>query len=212
MGKSLSDLEGSEIGQYTILIGSHSEGRFPEEINFKLYLENYNGERSKNPVIHGKYFSGRCELYTPWFEIDFEEKVNFESKSVDILKEDLGEIIFQKLVDIIPPGGRIMVSYLHHEETKNALQRNIPSPATPIGFLLFQSGCVWFKDWYFPEGGWEGSIKLQGEKPVNEESKEKGLQEIRRKLNAFLERENNRSEEIFKAAKKRTKRILEEIS
>lgn len=212
MGKSLSDLEGTEIGQYNLLIGSHSEGRFPEEVNFKLYLKNYDGERSKNPVIYGKYFSGRGELYTPWFEIDFEEKVNFESESVNVLEEDLGENIFRKIVDIMPPGGRIMVSYLNHKETKNGLQRNIPSPATPIGYLLFRSGCVWFKNWYFPEGGWEGSVKLQGEKPVNEESKEKGLQKTRRKLEAFLEREKNRSGEIFKAAKKRAKKILEEIS
>ncbi|KXB08032.1 hypothetical protein AKJ58_01150 [candidate division MSBL1 archaeon SCGC-AAA385D11] len=79
-----------------------------------------------------------------------------------------------------------MVIYEGHKETERGLQRNIPPPATPIGNLLFQSGCIWFKDWYFTGGYKEGSVKLQGEKTANKEARRKALVEIHQELSDFL--------------------------
>lgn len=73
--EKISDLEGEEVGPLKISVGNQSEGRFPEETNFELYLKNKNGEKSQDPVVRGKYFSGRGKTYTPWIEFDFKENI-----------------------------------------------------------------------------------------------------------------------------------------
>ncbi len=210
MKQTLTDLEDKKINSYTISIGKKTEGRFPEETNFKLYLKNREGKVTEAPVLWGKYFRGRGKTYGPWFEIDFKRKIGFDSHSTELSNEELKKL-FKRIIDLLPPGGRIMVVYAEHKETEDALQKNIPSPATPIGSLLFWAGCVWFKDWYFPEGGREGNVKLQGEKPINEDSKKEGLSKIKKELERFLEREKSRKSSIFAKSKKRAKEILKEV-
>ncbi|NIU83604.1 MAG: DUF1122 domain-containing protein, partial [Candidatus Thorarchaeota archaeon] len=56
--------------------------------------------------------------------------------------------------------------------------------------------------WYFAEGFWEGDVKLQGNKPLNEENRRKNLLEIRKELTEFLKKEKG-EEKLFVEAKKR---------
>ena len=123
----------------------------------------------------------------------------------------MDEKLFKHLSDLLPPSGHIMVVYLNHEETSKGLGRGVPASATPIGYLLWKSGCTWFKDWYFAEGFWEGDVKLQGNKPLNEENRRKDLLEIRRRLTEFLKKEK-RKEKLFLDARKRAEKVLKDLS
>ena len=196
---------------YVFHIDNISRGRFVEETNFELYLKAIDGETSENPVVKGKYFSGRGEFYKPWLEIYYDNRVKFESsKIVDLSERELDENLFKHLSDLLPPNSHIMVIYVNHEETRKGLERGVPAPATPIGYLLWKSGCTWFKDWYFAEGFWEGDVKLQGNKPLNEENRRKNLLEIRKELIEFLKKEKE-EEKLFLDARKRAEDVLEDI-
>ncbi len=170
----ISSIEGKQMNGYVLSIENLSRGRFIEEINFELYLKTITGETSENHVVKGKYFSGRGEFYKPWLEIYYYNLVKFESsKIVDLSERGLDEKLFKHLSNLLPPGSHIMVVYLNHEETRKDLELGVPAPATSIGYLLWKSGCTWFKDWYFAESFWEGDVKLQGNKPINKENRKK---------------------------------------
>jgi len=206
----ISSIEGKKLNGYVLHIDNVSRGRFVEETNFELYLA-IDGETSEHPVVKGKYFSGRGEFYKPWLEIYYDNRVKFESsKIVDLSEEGLDEKLFKHLLDLLPPNSHIMVIYVNHEETRKGLERDFPAPATPIGYLLWKSGCTWFKDWYFAEGFWEGDVKLQGNKPLNEENRRKNLLEIRKELIEFLKKEKA-EEKLFLDARKRAEDVLEDI-
>jgi len=208
--KCLSVLDGKKLDGYMIHVGNVSRGRFIEEINFELYLKAIDGETSENPVVKGKYFSGRGEPYKPWLDIYYYNRVKFKSKRENLSEGGLGEKLFKHLSDLLPPGSHIMVVYVNHEETRKGLERGVPAPATPIGYLLWKSGFTWFKDWYFAEGGLEGDVKLQGNKPMKDEDKQKNLLEIYNLLDEFLKKKKN-EDELFDRARERAKEIIASI-
>jgi len=208
----ISSIEGKQLNGYVLHVDNLSRGRFVEETNFELYLKTVDGEISENPAMKGKYFSGRGEFYKPWLEIYYDNHVRFKSsKIIDLSETGLGEKLFKHLLGLLPLGAHIMVIYLNHEETRKGLEQGVPAPATPIGYLLWKSGCTWFKDWYFAEGFWEGDIKLQGNKPLNEENRRKDLLEIRKELTEFLKKEK-RKEKLFLDARKRAEDLLKDIT
>ena len=207
----LSVLGGKKLDGYILHVDNISSGRFIEETNFELYLKLTDGEISENLVVKGKYFSGRGELYKPWLEIYYEPLVKFKSsKIVDLSDRGLDEKLFKHLSTLLTPGSHIMVVYSNHEDTKKGLERGVPAPATPLGYLLWKSGFTWFKDWYFAEGFWEGDVKLQGNKPVNEENRRRNLLEIHKELTEFLKKEK-RKEKLFLNARKKVEDVLKDI-
>ena len=207
----LSSFKGKKLNGYVLHIDNVSPGRFVEETNFELYLKAHDGETSENPVVRGKYFSGRGEFYRPWLEIYYDNRVEFGSSTVlDLSEGGLDEKLFKHLSNLLPPDSHIMVIYVNHEETRKGLERAFPAPTTPIGYLLWKSGCTWFKDWYFAEGFWEGDVKLQGNKPLDEENRKKNLLEMRKELVAFLEREKA-EEKLLLDARKRAEDVLKDI-
>jgi hypothetical protein len=208
----ISSLKGKRLNDYVIHVDNVSKGRFVEEINFELYLKIIDGQTSENPAVKGKYFLGRGEFYKPWLEIYYDNRVIFKSsKIVDLSEERLDAKLFMHLSDLLPPGSHIMVVYLNHEETRKGLEHGVPALATPLGYLLWKSGCTWFKDWYFAEGFLEGDIKLQGNKPLNEENRRNDLAEISREITEFL-REEKRTEKLFVDARKRAEGVLKDIA
>jgi hypothetical protein len=209
---TISLIEGKRLDGYTLHINNLSPGRFVEEINFELYLKTIDGETSENPLVKGKFFSGRGELYKPWLEIYYYNRVNFKSSQiVDLSERELDEKLFRYLSDLLPPGSHVMVPYIDHEETRKGLEGGVPASATPLGYLLWKSGCTWFKDWYFAEGFREGDIKLQGNKPLNEANRRKDLLEIRKELTEFLEKEKG-EENLFVDARRRAEDVLKGIT
>ena len=145
-------------------------------------------------------------------ETYYENRVIFKSsKIVDLSEEGLDAGLFKHLSDLLPPGSHIMVVYLNHEETRKGLEQGVPAPATPLGYLLWKSGCTWFKDWYFAEGFSEGDIKLQGNKPLNDEYRREDLLEIGRELTEFLMKEK-REDKLFVDARKRAEGVLRDMA
>jgi hypothetical protein len=82
----------------------------------------------------------------------------------DLVVADLG--VLPAIVDWVGRGGAVMVAY-NLDDTERALRHRVPPAATRIGLALLDAGCRWFKDWYFAEGGREGSTKLQGTVPLD---------------------------------------------
>lgn len=101
-----------------------------------------------------------------------------------------------------------MVVYANHEETRKGLERGIPAPATSIRRLLWKSGFTSFEDWYFAEGFWEGDVKLQGNKPLNEDHRKRDLLETRKELVEFLRGE---TEQLFLGARKKAEDTLKVV-
>ncbi|MHB8509433.1 MAG: DUF1122 family protein, partial [Candidatus Dormibacteria bacterium] len=82
------------------------------------------------------------------------------------------EPYLRPLARVVPPGGHWMIEYETEKwrATQGALLAGIPPLATPMGALLHRlDSASSIKDWYFPEGGQEGSRKLQGNRALNHE-------------------------------------------
>jgi len=204
----LFTLENRFVDNFQLKVKALCKGRFVEETNFKIYLKNTKGMLSINPVMHGKYFSGRRKFYRPWIEVYFVGKIKFESYE-ELLSYGTLEKLFKELSKLLPPGGKLMVPYIYHD-TDDALRKGAPPATTEIGYLMWRAGCTWFKDWYFSEGGWEGDVKIQGNKPFDENHWGKNVHEIYKEVKYFLTT-NKANDEILIDCKYRAKLILEDI-
>lgn len=184
------------------------EGRFGNEIKFEIFLDAGDAV-SEQPVAYGIYFAGES-YYRPWLEVHYNETVGIDSMDLSLMEGGLDEKLFKHLSGLLPPASHIMVFYSNHPETEKALTLDVPPPATYIGYLLFQAGCTWFKDWYFPEGFMEGDVKLQGNKSLDQEHRKKALNNLKSELLQFLNK-GKKDSELFLNAEKRGKKVLDFI-
>jgi Uncharacterized conserved protein len=114
------------------------------------------------------YFQGRG-YYPPWIELDYDpwpRGLGLEVK------------LFRVFYDILPDQGRFFISYVRDRDTLNMLQSGFSPVDTPLGLSLLRAGFAWFKNWYFPEGGNEGGLKLQANKVLREEDRRRELEEL----------------------------------
>jgi hypothetical protein len=100
---------------------------------------------------------------------------------------------------LLGAGAALMVAYDAGDETERALRRGAPPVATPLGLALLDAGCRWFKDWYFAEGGREGSAKLQGSMPLDEPHRRRAEQRLQDELQAFLARPGAHADDRHRA-------------
>ena len=214
-------LDGAKINSYTLSLRNVKRGRFVDEKNFNLYLQKAAEtgspkaafDSSLEPVIIGTYFEGRGQYLNPWLEVFYRPVVQFEKARVELQKENLELPLFRALSRLIPPGGRIFVIYdsSYHRLTAQALRRGLPAAATPLGYLLWQSGFGWFKSWYFSEGWKEGSQKLQANKPINREHQQKQAKKLAGELRDFLSKKTVLSADHEKAWLRNAKRLIREL-
>jgi hypothetical protein len=206
----LLKFENRFVDKFQIKIKELTKGRFVEETNFKIYLKNTKGMISSNPVMYGKHFSGRGQFYLPWVEVYFVDTVKFESREETLPYKNL-LLLFKEISSIIPAGGKLMIPYIDHETTDATLRYGAPPVTTEIGYLMWRVGCTWFKDWYFSEGAWEGDVKIQGNKPFNEDHHKKNFYEIYKDVSAFLTRTTETENKLIIGCRNRAKLILDEI-
>ncbi len=133
--------------------------------------------RDGETVGRGTHFHGTRHI-APWLEL--QPTATFDPDRPD------HRALFAALADALAPGGHLMVHYLDDTTTAEAITRDVPPPATPVGFLLWHAGCRWFKDWYFTEGWMEGDQKLQGNLPVDADHRREREAATRETLDAFL--------------------------
>jgi hypothetical protein len=215
----LYNLERKQLNGYLLHLKEITNGRFVEERNFNVYVKDQNGHISKNPVIVGKYFAGRGKWLKPWIDIVYYPALKFllskgHEESVYIPKEGLDFELFAMIAELIPLGGRLMVEYsgIEHRETAEGLRLGIPAAVTPLGYLMWESGFRWFKDWYFPEGGMEGGQKLQANKPTDDKHNRERVEATVKELTEFLnEKKDLIKRDIGKAAKQRALKILNNL-
>jgi hypothetical protein len=108
----------------------------------------------------------------------------------------LGDLaVVDALVRALGPGASLMVSYGGGDPTERALRRRVPPAATPLGRAMLDAGCRWFKDWYFAEGGREGSPKLQGTVPRDEAAERRAAALVAAEQSAYT-RSGARAEDV----------------
>ncbi len=185
-----------------------STGRFADEVNVAISLRCRDAEA---PLLVAKVFYGRPPHYRPWVEcFDIRDALWLGGERI-VFRESAAETaVLTHFSTHLGPGEDLFVEYDYDPETAQALQGNVPPPATRLGFELLRLGYTWFKDWYFPEGLLEGGQKLQAEKPIDAEKERRHRRDILRELSCFIdamEAETDRTE-ILGRALGRARRIL----
>ncbi len=132
-----------------IHVSSLKKGRFIEEVNAILSLNN-------KILLHAKIFKGRGKYYKPWVELFFIER--------DFYGSPFEPELYRKIYEHLSFGGRIFVEYWEDKETLSFLSKGGKPEESRLGKLLLKAGFVGLRDWYIPEGLKEGYYKLQGEK------------------------------------------------
>ncbi|ABP96297.1 MULTISPECIES: DUF1122 family protein [Metallosphaera] len=120
------------------------------------------------PLGKCNYFTGRG-YYPPWIELDYDpwpRQLGLEAE------------LFKFFFDILPDNGRFFITYYKDPRTFNAIIRGFSVADTELGRSLLIAGFTWFKNWYFPEGGNEGGMKIQANKTLSQETRRRQLSEL----------------------------------
>ncbi|BFI76404.1 DUF1122 family protein [Sulfurisphaera ohwakuensis] len=150
-----------KIGKLTIESKDIAQTHIKELKRFTVYVNN-------REVGLAFYFEGRG-YYLPWLEIDY---------SPWLRKEGIEDEFFKFIYNFLPAGGKLFVTYVRDKETREMLLKGYSPVDTPLGFSLLKAGFTWFKDWYYPEGGNEGSPKLQANKPLSKDEEIRQLRQL----------------------------------
>jgi len=191
------------------------KGRFPEEVNHEVYLGL--GETWVR-LLAVKKFNGRPPFYRGWVEIfHILPEVYVKKFRYVYVNSPEEESLVKCLASQLSPGEKMFIEYVYDDETYKALEAGVPPPLTRLGYMLLENGFTWFKNWYFAEGFMEGSPKLQGEKPLDENHRARQLREICGEAEEFLEAAGKRSYEpsregFLANAVERARRIIEKCS
>ncbi len=178
--------QGFVVNGFTVKGEPIKGARFREEYNMRVIV--HNGDRS-DQICCAKIFTGRLPYYRPWVELfDIYGYLHMGETDVEYFNSELEQGILRFFADMLGPGENLFVEYYRDQETRRQLQAGVPAPATRLGALLYERGFTWFKDWYFPEGFLEGEQKLQGEKPLNTEEKNRQNTRLFRELDTFIDR------------------------
>ncbi len=177
----------SSVLQETLQDSPYRVEQTPAE-RFKRYR--FTLYHDSETVGRGTHFSGSRHIQ-PWIEL--QPTVPFTPE------QDEHRELFDALTTVLEPGSHLMVHYLQDDATAETITANVPPPATPLGFLMWQAGIRWYKDWYFTEGWMEGDQKLQGNLPINEETRIEREQEWETRLQAFIDQDTTHQECIDRA-------------
>ncbi|MGQ9573054.1 MAG: DUF1122 family protein [Dehalococcoidia bacterium] len=187
----LGKLQGRALGpaRLVVLLGPRSA---MGATYFRAFLKLADGRLSSEPLLLALHNSGRYPAYN-WIDaIRYENSVTFKGgERLDLAARGLDRRLFRLLGQLIPPGGHLMVEYESEGQrpTERMLALGLPAVATPLGYLLFLSGCgASLRDWYISEGGREGPRKLQGFKPLDDEDARQKAQSMAEQLRQFLAR------------------------
>lgn len=188
-GHPLAAIDGAEVGNGVALRIDLGPKNHVGSDYFRAFLESADLGRTLEPIIFGMQNSGPYPGYN-WVEVThFQGRVPVEGGEVDI-PPGIDQEIVRALTRLAPAGGHVMIEYdsPHRRMTARALALRVPPVATPLGSMMFDAGCIAFRDWYIPEGGREGPRKLQGYIPVDEAHAERRGREMLADLERFLDR------------------------
>lgn len=192
--------------------------RKAEQSFFQVFIIDKHGKESRQPVFEGLYSLGIEPDIDGWIDGHYYENARFEKESINLSEAGLVSELFKKLGRTLKTSWSFMVAYETFGETSRTLQETsqglncgIPPVATPIGYLLFNTGRVKIKDWYFPEGGNEGLPKLEGIGAVDREHAARMRKETAKELKLFLKKGACHDTELEMPAIKRAAEVLKSI-
>jgi hypothetical protein len=220
----LTAIETQKIGPYTIQLRSQPKRR-AGHIDFELFLRTRSGQVSHEPLIKGIYSRGNISWGNQgWIDIHYSDLADFGEKAPDILSDsgNCAEQAFRMMGKALPPGAMIFVSLITdivweveielHRITRESLSirsLGIPPAATPIGRLLFMSGCRNIKSQAFDV---QGSSRLAGEKALDSEIENRFSQLLRSQLLEYLMRpEKTEFLSLEKICRTNTEYILQQL-
>ncbi len=203
-------IKGLKIDSYVIFSDNPARGRFKEESDLNIFIKNKN---FTDNLFHLKFYMGIKPYYHPWIEVTNINKTINLDKKIKYFDSEI-EVFMLKLVsNYISNGEKVYIEYSNDIETSFGLTYNFPPAITRLGNKLFKLDFTWFKDWYFPEGGNEGGQKLQGEKPLDGQSKNRHLKKIKLEINNFLNENNkfDKNNNFYTNAVSRGKNVLRKM-
>jgi len=204
MDKTLKLLHSKKIGPYTTQFQYRPKRRVGH-FDVSLFLKNDDGKLSERPLIKGIYSRGNASQHIQeWFDIHYSDRADFGDRDCAVLSQSgrCAEYVFGMIGEAIEPGGMIIVSLITdivweleselHKVTRECLSLRslgIPPAATPLGRLLFISGCQNIKSQAFDV---QGSSRLAGEKALNLDMNRQFSRKLREQLQEFLNRREQR--------------------
>ncbi|MGC9307960.1 MAG: DUF1122 family protein [Thermoplasmatota archaeon] len=185
-----------------MVTAERSPGRFPEEERLTVFLTS--GDTSERLLTATVYHG--WNWYAPWAELSrITPHLDHEGQSISYYDSPVEACILTLFADAIQPPGHLFVSYETDQETARALNRGVPPPVTRLGYQLFIRDFTWFKDWYHPEGWMEGGQKLQAEKALDAEHRQRHHEAIQEEIKDFLATDDT---EGTAAARERARSVL----
>jgi len=169
-------LEPMRIGP-TVVRARRRRARFPEEYDYEIHVESH-GCRG---TFHVRVFDGRPPHYRPWVEV-------YGVPGPECMPRELEGYIIALAAHALGPGGKLYFEYGWDPETLEELSRGVPPHVSRLGLAMAVHGFTWLRDWYHPEGFWEGGQKLAGEKPVSPDRAREHLEEAIREARHYVER------------------------
>ena len=213
----LLKLEGTLGREYAIKV-VRKQLKKAEQSFFQVFLVDSSGSDSKQPVFEGLYSLGIEPYIDGWIDGHYYEDAEFRAAELNLSRTGLDSELFKKLGKILKTSWSFMVAYETFGkagrtllETSQSLNCGIPPIATPIGYLLFSTGRLKIKDWYFPEGGNEGMPKLEGIGAVDRRHAARMRKESAAELRLFLKKGACRDRELEAPARKRAEEVLKSI-
>ncbi len=190
----IAALDGVRLEDYVVRLIELEPASFTEQHHFKIFLERA-GRLSDRPVFHGLASAGRASQHVPgWIDGFFGGVASFGGSSVGLARGGTDRALLERVGDVIAPGGWLGLAYetlgedtVLLSETRRLLDQQVPPILTPLGQLLYAAGCGYhIRNWYISEGWREGARRLQGYRPVHEESRRRRARETCEELRRFL--------------------------
>jgi len=213
----LQKLEGELGGGFDIRVRIKQLKKV-EQSFFSVFLADKSSRESENSVFEGLYSFGIEPYIDGWIDGHYYEEAIFKDRKIKLSETGLDLELFKKLGKALKPSWSFMVAYESFRgggetlrETSRGLNCGVPPIATPLGYLLFKTGHLKVKDWYFPEGGNEGMPKLEGVGAVDRRHAARIRKETAGELKLFMGKGACDDKELETPARKRAERILQEI-
>lgn len=212
-------VHGRTLGGYTLRFRA-VRTRYAEQFRIVIHLDEPSGATSIHPLFSGVLSLGRRNWRIPgWFDGEYVERLPVGKDVVDLSQAKLDVDAFRVLGRLAPPGGSLMISYSMfayesrvHTETSMGLQLGLPPAVTPLGFLLFEAGCMSVRDWYIAEGGTEGPPKLWGRKPLDAEDEAQRSRSLSLGLEKFIAFSAQSGHPVFRDAVSRASLMLSRLA
>jgi len=212
---ALGRLQGAVLGEYRLIALLGPKNNVGSRY-FQLILADGEGRLSHSagsgeapdPLALGMHNTGPYPAFN-WIEMtQYREVLRIGGETLDLPATRLDRALFELLAQFVPAGGHMMVEYDSptHRATARMLTLGLPPVCSPIGYLMFGTGCRSYRDWYISEGGREGPRKLQGFMPLNDEIRREKTGKLGEELSAFLSRSDGEPSDEWREVARRTAR------